>query len=194
MDLVADVRTKLDAAAARLGALAARRESEFARQKAMRGGGMAWVPHLAEIVRAVAAAVPDDPWPGLAGEFASIADAFLAGTPGERDAMSEALLAHPSLRDGHLGFVSHVTKSLAASPDAALLRRAAAVAALGRGGRDSRDTSLVLADLVRAARRAGLDADLEFARVASCASPQGSWGGSSTTPRDALRAVCASVP
>ncbi len=193
MDLVADVKSRLAAAAARLGAIAARREAEFERQKAKHGGPMQWVGHMDEILRAVTAAVPDDPWPDLAPDFDAIADAWLAAAPAAREAMSDALSAHPSLQDGHLGYVHHAGKSLAAISDPRALRRAVAIAAMGRGGRDSRDTSVTLSDLVRAARSAGLDADGEFARVAKCADAHGNWGGSSASPREALRAVCVSV-
>lgn len=143
--------------------------------------------------REVTAAVPDDPWPDLAPGFDAIADAWLATSAARRESMSEALWTHPSLQDGHLGYVHHAGKSLAASRDPLALRRAVAIAAMGRGGRDFRDTSATLADLVRAARAAGLDADREFADVAALASPTGKWGYGPTSPRDALRAVCASV-
>lgn len=185
-----DVETKLDRVEARLDAMNVKREAAFEAAKRKYGGDGAdpnrWLRHIREIGREVADAVRDDPWAELAPLFDDVADAWLAASPESRDAIAAALRARNSLKDGHLGHVEHARKSLVAKPDALVLRRAVAVAAIGAGGSDCRDATLQMRDFVRDVRAAGLDPTAEFERVAALASATDRFGSGPTSVRDSL--------
>jgi hypothetical protein len=191
-----EVSVRIAAAAARLDAIAERRDAAFEAMKERYGGPDGdpnrWIRHIDEMGREVTEVVPDA-WPELRPDFDAIAEAWLAADAAWRESISRSLRHHLSLRDGHLGLVSHVASTLKQKRDGRALRRAVAVAAMGAGGSDFRDASLVLARLVRAARAARIDAAREFARVADLASADEGWGGSRASAAETLRGFCKSV-
>jgi len=183
-----DVTARIERVDTHIATVQAAREREFARWKRHYGGPSGemtkWVPHLAEIGRAVDAAVPRALAPDVFDDLTSIADAFLAADEPSRDALTERCLASKSLVVGHDAYLAEARGRIEATRDADWLRRALAMSALVCGGNDARDEQLALEDLVRVARAAGVDPAPEFRRVAALASATRSFGGA----RESVRA------
>ena len=167
------------------------REREFERWKRHYGGPAmdpnAWIRHLPEIGRAVDAAVPAVLPPAVLDDFTSVADAFLAGSPTEREAWTAHAAACEALSSGYDIWYVVVRGRIGQTRDALWLRRALAVSALVCGGRDFRDEQLSLDGLAAVARDAGIDAAHEFRAVAELASDVRKFGFAASSVRRFLQ-------
>jgi len=151
------------------------------------GNPLGFLPHIVEMSVQARSETGSDPAKDAYLVLDEIAEAFFKLGETDHDKLSEFFCDCKNVIRIHLGYIQNAAERPRLEKDAAVLRNALAIAALGHGGKDWRDLHVTLTVLASNAKKVGIDAKTKFENVSIFAGDKAGPFGINSSIKDFLK-------